>query len=425
MSDDQPRNHREEYDTRTGSQPLRGLLPSTDHGWPPSQQVPSSAYYARRVSDTPTLVDIEATVPPQLAYLAIDIPSPIITASVEAERDLARLDQQATAISSDVLEAVTTSLLRAESLSSSRIEGLEISHRRLSEAFYDPAAAKRLTREVANNTNALQHAISLGSERRPLSTSDLCDIHTILMDDVPGIAGGELRTVQNWIGPSDDPREAVFVPPPVGDVELLLDDLCAFVERDDVPATIRAAIGHAQFEAIHPFPDGNGRVGRCLISIVLRRGADTDVIPPISGVCAADTGRYFDALQEFQQRANPWPWVSQFCEATKAASNTARNLADEIVELQQEWLERAGKPRAGSIANRLIAALPTMSFTDADLVAERLGVDPNVARRGLNKLEEAGVLSPIAGRKRNRVWRADDFHLLLDRSSASLEPPDD
>ena len=408
----------------TGTPADRSVLddrPNPPSSWPQSRTVTATVFYSRRPSDDPGPVDVQATIPPLLADLQLNIPADISQQSVAAERALATLDVEASRLPPSVTEAVTISLLRAESVSSSRIEGLSVSNRRLSEAFYDPAAAKRLAREVAANTVALEHSIRIGSERRPLTTNDLRDIHAKLMERVPFIDAGELRTSQNWIGPSDDPSKAEFVPPPVDQVEPLLDDLCRFVERDDIPATVRAAIGHAQFEAIHPFADGNGRVGRCLISIVLRRGAETDVIPPISGVCVSDTAAYFHSLQQFQQHANPWPWVSQFCEATETASGTAQRLSNDIIELQEHWAEQAGRPRSGSISNRLIDVLPTMSFTDADVVAERLGVSTNLARSGLNQLEQAGVLSTIAGRKRNRVWRADGFHELLDRYSAGFD----
>ncbi len=393
---------------------------SFDTRWPTSEKVTSVVHSSSRLSADPTPVEVQATIPPLLADLPIAIPSTIATESAEAERELAKLDAYALALPPTVIESVTTSLLRAESLSSSRIEGLALSNRRLSEAFYDPAAAKRLAREVANNTIALQHAIRLGSERKPLTRHDILDIHAVLMSGVPGVDAGEVRVSQNWIGPTDNPADAEFVPPPVDLIDPLLDDLCQFIERDDLPPTIRAAIGHAQFEAIHPFADGNGRVGRCLISVVLRRGNGTDVVPPISGVCVSDTAAYFASLQRFQQAADPWRWVSQFCRATSLAAITASRLADDIVDLQQRWMEQAGRPRSGSVTNRLIGVLPTMSFTDADLVAERLNVDANVARRGLNALEHAGILTTIAGRKRNRVWRADDFHTLLDRYSAGF-----
>jgi Fic family protein len=176
--------------------------------------------------------------------------------------------------------------------------------------------------------------------------------------------------------------------------------------------------------AIHPFADGNGRVGRCLIIVVLRRGGGTDDVPSISGVCVSDTAGYFASLRRLQQAADPWPWVSQFCNATSVASATAHELSDDIVDLQARWMDQAGHPRSGSIANRLIAVLPTVSFTDADVVAERLKVGANVDRRGLNRLERAGILSNIAGRKRNRVRRADEFHSLLERYSTGFRSPD-
>lgn len=172
MNGGQPRRASGRSSPPTGSGADRDVLdrmPSSD--WPQSRTVSSTVMYSRRLSDDPIQVDVEATIPPLLADIHVTVPSAIAAQSARAERDLALLDSDAEHLEPDVVEAVTTSLLRAESLSSSRIEGLQISNRRLSEAFYDPAAAKRLTREVArsrrrevaNNTTALHYAIELGS----------------------------------------------------------------------------------------------------------------------------------------------------------------------------------------------------------------------------------------------------------------------
>jgi Fic family protein len=364
--------------------------------------------------------ELLVTIPPFIAELQLSVPSAVSATVAAAERRIAELDVAVSGTRSTTVEAAVFALLRSESVSSSRIEGLEVSHRRLAEAIYDPAHAKRLAREVAANVSALRRAIDIGVERQPITTTGIRELHRILMQPVPQITEGEFRKVQNWIGPSNVPFDAAYVPPPPDLVEPLMEDLVAFANRSDLPPVLQAAIAHAQFEAIHPFVDGNGRVGRCLISVILRRHGRADAIAPVSGVLVRDTAGYFADLQLFQQHANPWPWANRFASATVTACDTALDLIVDIQQLQRRWMEFAGNPRKDSVTARLIEALPTLSFTDADQVAEHLGVDPNVARRGLNALEAAGVLSQVAGSKRNRVWRADGLHQLLDNYGAGF-----
>jgi Fic family protein len=165
-------------------------------------------------------------------------------------------------------------LLRAESVASSRIEGLVLSQRRLARAEAEEADARDETaRSVLGNVVAMEHAVALGAGAKPLRLKDVLDIHRVLMlaTTTPRIAG-ELRERQNWIGGNAyNPGRADFVPPPPEHVKGLMNDLVAFMNRTDLPPVVQAAIAHAQFETIHPFADGNGRVGRALIHVVLRR----------------------------------------------------------------------------------------------------------------------------------------------------------
>jgi Fic family protein len=273
-----------------------------------------------------------------------------------------------------------------------------------------------LVREVVANVAALRRAVELGAERNPFTVEDLLELHRILMAPVPALREGEFRSVQNWIGTSQNPAEAIHVPPPPDDVPKLVADLAEFVNRTDMSPVVQAAITHAQFEVIHPFVDGNGRVGRCLANVVLRRGARTDVLPAVSGVLLGDTAGYFAGLVEYQS-GEPWSWVARFADAVTLATARTRRTVDAMEAMQARWRAAAGNPRAGSITARLIDRLPALSVADAASVAAALGVDPNVARRGLNDLESAGVLRTVAGSKRNRVWIADAVHVLLDAES--------
>jgi len=161
-----------------------------------------------------------------------------------------------------------TSCVR-KSVASSQIEGLRITQRRLAEALFAPDLGDVTARSVINNITAMEAAVNLGSAERPITMMDIQAIHQTLLNTPEDVAiAGVVRTTQNWIGGrTTSPLGAQFIPPPPEEIAPLLDDLCVFINRDDLPAVAQAAITHAQFETIHPFADGNGRVGRCLIHV--------------------------------------------------------------------------------------------------------------------------------------------------------------
>jgi Fic family protein len=187
------------------------------------------------------------------------------------------------------LDQLARFLLRAEAVASSKIEGLQVNSRRLARHEAKLAAGVQdqdaTADAVLGNVKAMNHAVQSVAMAEKIEVKDLLDIHLALMEhsDQPEIAG-LIRTKQNWIGGNNfNPCQAAFVPPPPEYVDTLLEDLCTFVNRDDLPGTVQAGLAHAQFETIHPFADGNGRTGRALIQVVLkRRGLTRDFIPPIS-----------------------------------------------------------------------------------------------------------------------------------------------
>lgn len=385
--------------------------------WPASTLVPTRIHATSRAWREPTTFELDAVVPPRIAGLPVLLPADVSAAVVEAERALARLDADLSGTPATVIEATTFALLRSESVSSSRIEGIEITNRRLAEALHDAGSAKYLAREVVGNIEAMHAAVDYGATAEPFRPEDLRDLHRRLMTRVPGMTEGEWRTEQNWIGPADLAEGAVFVPPPPEFIGALIDDLCEFVNSSPAPAVVRAAIAHAQFEAIHPFVDGNGRVGRCLVSVTLRKAGGTNTIPPVSSVLLMDTQRYFDELQQFQLHANPAPWIVGFANATVEACRRARALMTDIDALKRSWADRVGGVRAGTQIERLLDELPTLTLASADQVAQRLDVDPNVARRLLGQLEDAGIVKQVTSGRRNRVWRVDEMLRLLDDHS--------
>jgi Fic family protein len=314
------------------------------------------------------------------------------------------------------LEAIGALLLRSEAIASSRIEGYELSQRNLARALIDPRAARGTARTVAANVVAMEEAIALGEADRPLTGDDIRAIHRTLMAGEPDrVTPGEYRREQNWIGGRlDSPLDARYIPPPEAEVEPLMGDLVAFVNRDDLPGVAQAAITHAQFETIHPFLDGNGRVGRCLIHVVLRRrGVAPRFVPPISVVLAARANHYVAGLDGFRE-GRISEWCASFAGACERASRLSTELAEETARLEADWYERAGRPRRDSSAARIIAALPAQPITSAAAIRVAIGASHQRALDGLKALAEAGVVRQITEGGYDRRYAADELFALLE-----------
>lgn len=314
------------------------------------------------------------------------------------------------------LEAVGPLLLRSEAIASSRIEGFDLSQRNLARALVDPRAARGTARVVADNVRAMEAAIDLGASARALDLPSVLTIHEALMADAPSRIGpGRLRHEQNWIGGRlQSPRDARFIPPPEELVEDLMSDLVAFLARSDLPAVAQAAIAHAQFETIHPFLDGNGRVGRCLIHVILRRrGIVTAFVPPISIALAARPALYVDGLTTYRD-GGIGPWCASFAEATERAAVMSTRLATDIGELLESWRERAGRPRRGSAAARILVALPAFPIVSAGTARDAIGLRHQRALEGLKVLADHHVIRQISSGRYDRQYAADELLELIE-----------
>lgn len=315
------------------------------------------------------------------------------------------------------LEALAGPLLRAEALGSSLIEGLRASNKRVALAAYEPLAADGTARAVANNVKAMERAINVGVAGAGFTLDDLLDIHRVLLEGTSETRfAGIVRTDQNWIGGRGTiPVDAAFIPPPPDRVPELLEDLVSFVNRDDLPAVAQAAVAHAQFETIHPFGDGNGRTGRCLIHVIFRRRSLTPLfVPPVSVVLAASARRYIAGLTDFRDgRADDW--IGSFADALNASATATRSLWVQIDSLLGDLIARAGNPRSDSVARKIIVGLPAQPIVSAEIASVRYHVTPTAARAALNRLQEAGVLAPTrVGRRRDREWASEELFQLLD-----------
>jgi Fic family protein len=347
------------------------------------------------------------------------------TASMLAEADAAVRDLNRDAPEYRGLDALSRQLLRQESVGSSRIEGLMMGQRRLARA--DAGVGRdEAAMQIVGNVRAMEQAIALASESRAFTLRDLTTVHETLLDGTrDDRLGGVIRDEQNWVGGSAfSPAGAEYVPPPPELVDELLADLVVFVNRTDLPVVLQAAVAHAQFETIHPFADGNGRAGRCLIHIVYRRrGRAPPGVPPLSRVGATRSREYVGGLGEYRFR-DVVEWLVFFAVVTIAATRKGRDLAARIEDLTARWTERIGSPRRDASSLKLIERLPAEAIVTVARAAELAGVSNTAADNAVRVLEQAGILVPLSERRWGRRWEAPDVFALLDAFERDLATPD-
>jgi len=373
-----------------------------------------------------TSFDYRAFVPDAIGELDLALPADVAAIATEAEVAVRTLNSEARHLGA--LDALSRQLLRAEAVASSRIEGLRMSHRRLARAGVAPELADEGARTVLGNIRAMEAAIELGTKRTALTPGDLLELHRTLFAATGTAAlGGSFRVAPGWLGGRDfAPVGPAYIPPRFERIPQLVEDLCAFAGRDDLPAVAQAAIVHAQFETIHPFPDGNGRIGRCLIHIVLRRrGVAPVFVPPISLILATDQAAYVRGLVTFREYTPEAiaSWIGTFSAATRTSAAEASRFGREIRALQAGWRSRSNVRRAGSLKERIIEELPGRPIVDASEVAERMRVSGTAARNAIDELRAAGVLSPVGDQLRYRRYEAIELFDLIDRFERELATP--
>jgi len=345
----------------------------------------------------------------------------VVTADVsEAERAIQRLNAEAVALVDT--EALARILLRAESVASSRIEGLVIAPRRLLRAdaarYFDEAKPDAAAAEVLANIDAMAFAADAVRHGGEISLDILLEVHRrLLAPSRLAEHGGRIRTQQNWIGGSDyNPCSAAFVPPPPEDVKPLLEDLSRFCNGDSLPAVIQAALAHAQFETIHPFVDGNGRVGRTLIHMVLRRrGIAAHVLPPVSLVLATWSKEYIAGLVATRYSGNPTSpaahdgvnrWVALFATACQRAVDDAETFERRVSQVQREWRARLGRVRAKSATALLLDKLPGAPVVTVQSAARMIARTVQAVNEAIPPLVDAGILVQSNAGRRNRAFEA-------------------
>ena len=331
-------------------------------------------------------------------------------------------------------------LLRAESVGSCAIEGLRVGPRRVLAAEEQIArgatATDRAAAEVVGNIDAMRRAVDLAAQPRPLTLDGLLEVHQLLMDRSPNPElGGVLREEQGWIGGgSFNPCNPAYVPPPPDRVPELMRDLVAYVNTDYHSPLTQAAVAHAQFETIHPFGDGNGRAGRALIHIVLRRrGLAPRFVPPISLVLSTWSDSYAEGLTAFRhegpagsdQRDDALQqWLDTFAAATRRACDDAMEYSDRIRQLADEWNRKLGRYRKGSALDLIVKCLPGVPLLTPEQAVRMVGRSPVAVRAAITQLLDTGILRlRSSSSPRNRVMEAPSVIRLLTSLERSLATP--
>jgi Fic family protein len=352
-----------------------------------------------------------AFVPARVADYEPPLTSFAATLCERAATDVANLNTQPGDLVP--LEGLGRQLIRSEALASSQIEGLQLSQRKLAEAEI-PGRGDHKAREVVGAVHAMEQAMKIGAEPRPLTTKTITDLHREIAVDGPlDKIAGQIREEPSWIG-GRNPPSAEFVGPPWEEVKPLLVDLCGFMNRDDLPVVAQAAIAHAQFETIHPFGDGNGRVGRCLIHVLFRRrGLATRYVPPISIVLGANKDTYIDGLRDFSDGGVD-EWIRYFAEAVQIASFRAREFSTKVATLQSDWRRRIEPARSDSAALALIDLLPQYPVLTAAMAETETDRSRRATLTGLERLAEAKVVTRHRNQKKGDSWEAKELFRLLD-----------
>ncbi|WP_235510784.1 Fic family protein [Curtobacterium sp. Leaf261] len=344
------------------------------------------------------------SIPPRIA----DADAPVI-----AERDLARARYEAAdleRVADGVLSPLAGFLIRMESVASSRIEHVEAS----------PVAFARAIGGLKENTSAMSMVAAgaaittlINASSKVITLEEILAAHRALMEDDPDLSerpyAGRVRDVQNWIGGSQhSPRGALYVPPPPEEIPALLDDLLVFANRDDLEPVTQAAIAHAQFESIHPFTDGNGRIGRALIGAILRRrGVTPHTVLPVASALAANTSHYFSLLTAYRT-GDIEPIVTDLALCVETAAREARGTARGFAGYVDAWREQAA-PRAGSATERILPVLLTLPVFTVEQLVDKLGdVPERSVYRGVQALEQARIVEAVTERKRDRAYAAMD-----------------
>lgn len=339
--------------------------------------------------------------PAPLSDRELDLDIGTVRATELALRSLSRSDDHLPAN----WEPLARLLLRTEGIASSSIEGVRAPLEQIALAELDPASGD--VGWIVDNLSTVEGAT--GTDR--LTIEELHAWHSRLMthSHLSAEQIGAFRTEPGWIG-GTSPLDAVFVPAPATRIDDLMADLVAFANGDRCDPITTAAVVHGQFETIHPYGDGNGRLGRILVGWVLRRrGVVRRLPPPISVLIARDVGGYLAGLLDFREGRID-SWVRWFADTSVRAATQSDQMIDQVGTILDDWDQKTDDLRRDSAARRALPLLPRSPVINAGHLATILGVSDRAARTALDALAERGIVEPIqpppTGRGRPPRWWA-------------------
>lgn len=358
-----------------------------------------------------TLEGYDAFYPNPLPF-SIEYPEGIVPVLTEATAAVHRLAGASRLLPAP--EILIGPHVRIEAILSSRIEGTQATVGQLLEfeGAGHEAEPRGDVQEVFNYVRALNHAISRLPDL-PLSSRLIRETHSILMEGVRGehAIPGEYRTSQNWIGPPGATLEqASFVPPPHDTLGDAIKQFEVFLQDRSLPNLIAIGLAHYQFETIHPFLDGNGRIGRLLIILMMiERQILTEPTLYMSAYFEEHRDEYYELLDATRRTSDVFPWLQFFLKGVirmaKEAEDRAVRLTDSQRQLRTQLLEGGGTQTAVRLAERLL----DLPYVTASRIARELEVSFPTAQRAIDDLVELGLLEEITGRKRNRVYLSQEL----------------
>ena len=315
--------------------------------------------------------------------------------------------------------------VRKEAVLSSQIEGTQssLSDLLLYEADEAPGVPLDDVQEVSRYVAALDHGLARVRGGFPLSLRLLCEIHGVLLAAGRGSEKmpGELRTSQNWIG-GTRPGNALFVPPPPYEVVPSLGALEKFLHNDPIrtPTLIKAALAHVQFETIHPFLDGNGRLGRLLITLLLcAEAAMSEPLLYLSLYFKTHRETYYDLLQRVRTRGDWEAWIRFFLEGVVSTAEQATTTAHRVLALLRDDRARVdAHPRSTATARRLLDHMSRRPLVTIRRAADDLGTSHQTVSAAVQHLQSLDIVTEITGRKRDRVFVYDRYVAILNEGTA-------
>jgi Fic family protein len=355
-----------------------------------------------RLADGP----YSAALVPEISRRALALPTELLAELEDAAAELTRFDAE----QGEFQAPFAAILLRTESTSSSEIENLTVSAKQLALAELGSAKSPNANLVLAN-VHAMQAALGLANE---VTARAIIQMHQALLGNIIPEKVGRWRQEQVWIGGgSFSPHTADFVPPNFERVPSAINDLIAFMERDDLPVLAQIAISHAQFETIHPFTDGNGRTGRALIQAMLRgKGLTRGALVPLSAGLLHNTKSYFAALDKYRE-GELRPIIQVFIDATYGAIQNGRALKQDLADISTRW-EQSLQARSDSVAHRLRGYLLQQPVISIAQTVEVFGVTAPVALVAIEKLVAIGALQKTSENRRNRTWQATEVLAALE-----------